>query len=921
MRREARAMARVVHDNVARVFEIGEQRGRIYVVMEFVRGATLRQWVERTKPTRAEIVERYIEAGRGIAAAHAAGIVHRDFKPDNAILGSDGRVRVLDFGLASAGEVDTDDGATEGALPNTSDTPLTRTGTVLGTPQYMAPEQFRGERAGPEADQFALCVSLFEALFGAPPFAGTTAQQIQDAKTAGAIALPTISDRRTRRLLRVLVRGLAASPKRRWPDIDALLRALDRSRSGLGPTIAIAGGVAASIAVGTVVWRGGVELRHDITRARAATACASEGDLSAAWNDGARARVRDVVGSSRLSYAAGTLDRVIPAIDGYVDALQDVAREVCVAANVEETLTDDAEARAMWCIDERRVAVQSLAEQLARANDDTITHAMTAVLNLPGVDACRDEALLQRLPAPPSERRDAIAEVRAKIGRADALRRTSRVDEALAASEAALAAALAADWPAVSAWAHATLGRALVAAGRYADAEAQLDAAYFLAMDAGAYEVAVDAAADLVHVVGIQLARRTEGVAWVRHGEAALRLLGEVDGLVATRLLERESELRRAMIEIAEAERIAERVLAIRERLLGPEHPLVGDALWLLAVAVDLRDERRASEVALRAVRIAETSLGPDHPDVAPRLELASSRAPHAEGVVLARRAVTISERAFGPDHPRVASALLVLGRETYWEYGEAAARPHIERAYAIQMETLGPKHPEIARTVNLLGMIAHPRPESVELYQRALAIAEDNLGPLHPFVAPPLFNLSEIHRMRGELELALPLSRRAAEVRHHVFGDTPRYASYRTFVGMIARCLGRYDEAYEAYAEVIAIEPHSVPRRIMLADVLLARGQFAEAAQTLQVAIDATPGEAGARGEGPLWLIGDFTQAQLLWALPEAEGRDRARAVTLARDVARRLRTSEGELPEELCGGRDAQLARVEDWLRTHRR
>jgi hypothetical protein len=86
-------------------------------------------------------------------------------------------------------------------------------------------------------------------------------------------------------------------------------------------------------------------------------------------------------------------------------------------------------------------------------------------------------------------------------------------------------------------------------------------------------------------------------------------------------------------------------------------------------------------------------------------------------------------------------------------------------------------------------------------------------------------------------------------------------------------------------------------------------------------VAIDATPGEAGARGEGPLWLIGDFTQAQLLWALPEVEGRDRARAVTLARDVARRLRTSEGELPEELCGGRDAQLARVEDWLRTHRR
>jgi tetratricopeptide (TPR) repeat protein len=262
-----------------------------------------------------------------------------------------------------------------------------------------------------------------------------------------------------------------------------------------------------------------------------------------------------------------------------------------------------------------------------------------------------------------------------------------------------------------------------------------------------------------------------------------------------------------------------------------------------------------------------------------------------------------------------------MLGRESYWEYGEAAARPHIERAYAIQLAKLGPKHPDIARTVNLLGMIAHPRPEAIELYQRALAIAEDNLGPLHPFVAPPLFNLSEIHRMRGEYELALPLSRRAAEVRRHVFGETPRYASYLGFVGLIARCLARHDEAYEAYAKTVEIEPTSVIRRIMLADAALARGDTAEAYAVLNAAIADAPGDAGERGEGVMWFVADFTEAQLLWELPEGEGRDRTRAVTLAQDVARRLRSFEGELPEELCGGREAQLARIDAWLRAHHR
>jgi serine/threonine protein kinase len=214
--REALALARLSHPNVVAVFQIGEVGGRLYIAMEHVAGGNARQWVAASSRGWREIVALYAAAGDGLAAAHAAGLVHRDVKPDNVLVGDDGRPRVADFGLAR-GAVSTD-GAPDAAMPSSES--VTQTGTILGTPAYMAPEQLAGEDLDPRADQFSFCASLWEALFGTRPFAGKTPQEIGAAIARGEPRPePTERARRVpRHVIAALVRGLHRDRDQRWPS-------------------------------------------------------------------------------------------------------------------------------------------------------------------------------------------------------------------------------------------------------------------------------------------------------------------------------------------------------------------------------------------------------------------------------------------------------------------------------------------------------------------------------------------------------------------------------------------------------------------------------------------------------------------------------------------------------------------------------
>ena len=252
--REAQAMAKLHHPNVITVHDVGTFGERVFVAMEFVDGQTLREWMGDGMREWSEVVDVLVRAGHGLAAAHAVGLVHRDFKPDNVLVGNDGRVLVMDFGLARQAGAPTAADVRSGDRPHSvtplPDGMLTRTGTVLGTPAYMAPETHAGGAIGPAVDQFSFCVALYEGLYGSRPFSGNSVASLAMAVLEGKPRRPPRDATAPGWLFDVLERGLAADPHDRYPSMDALLAELQRdppksSRPWL--TAAIAIGVAGII--------------------------------------------------------------------------------------------------------------------------------------------------------------------------------------------------------------------------------------------------------------------------------------------------------------------------------------------------------------------------------------------------------------------------------------------------------------------------------------------------------------------------------------------------------------------------------------------------------------------------------------------------------------------------------------------------
>jgi WD40 repeat protein/predicted Ser/Thr protein kinase len=234
LQREAQAMARLSHPNVVTVHEVGTFQDQVFVAMEFVDGQDLRAWSKAERRDWRSIVAIFNQAGEGLAAAHDGGIVHRDFKPDNVLVGKDGRVRVADFGLAHAFDATTIDSAEARVTVDDSDVErsgglegsLTKTGTIMGTPAYMAPEQFEGSRTDARSDQFCFCVALWEGLYGRRPFSGPNLIALSNAVMDGRIDPPPADAEVPAWLHAVLIRGLSPRAEDRWPSMRALLDAL-----------------------------------------------------------------------------------------------------------------------------------------------------------------------------------------------------------------------------------------------------------------------------------------------------------------------------------------------------------------------------------------------------------------------------------------------------------------------------------------------------------------------------------------------------------------------------------------------------------------------------------------------------------------------------------------------------------------------
>ena len=271
--REARSMAQVNHPNVVAVYDVGNSDATTYIAMELVEGTSLRTW-QQTPRTIAEVIEAYVAAGRGLAAAHAAGIVHRDFKPDNVLVGAGGRVRVTDFGLAAARPIEGDQNEPASRLSATitSDLSLTRSGSVLGTPAYMAPEQFEGGHVDARTDQFNFCVALYEALYKERPFEGKSYEELGESVVTGRVKPAPANTRVSKALRSIVLRGMAVRPGDRYPTMDHLLDELVRDRAKPWRRAAYASAALALVlGVGfTVDWIIHARLADKTTRAFAA---------------------------------------------------------------------------------------------------------------------------------------------------------------------------------------------------------------------------------------------------------------------------------------------------------------------------------------------------------------------------------------------------------------------------------------------------------------------------------------------------------------------------------------------------------------------------------------------------------------------------------------------------------------------------
>ena len=852
--REAQALARLSHPNVVGIFDVGTHRDQVWIAMELVVGRTLSAWLAERRPEWREVLEVMQAAGRGLAAAHAAGLVHRDVKPDNIMLGDDGRVRVMDFGLARRGseELDARPAASALGVATMLTSEVTHAGAMVGTPAYMAPEQFRGDPVGAPADVFAFSVMLWEGLHGERPFAGATLEELRANVEAGRRTIRRRRDASPRWLDPLLERGFAATAGARWPNMDALLAAIARARVRARRRLGV-------LFVGLLVClAGAIVLALALAERRTLAACEADGAaIREDWTDEARAEIERAFAATGKPNAAVVFERTIPWLDRWATSWQAARAGVCAAHRLEETLTDDLRERAEDCLAEHRGTFVALLAQLAHADANTLNRATVAAADLAAVDACTDPLALRERPLPSLERRAAVLAIREDLSRVSSMRGAGQFKEALALARTTASAAEAAEWPAMTSEAlywvstlESTLGEGSAAEGTAIRSLGEARAAHS----------AQAAAAALVLLAEID--ERGAGRVWA---EAAQTELMHVTG--DTRLLQSTldntlANLRRAEGRYDESRRLSERSIATKIEVLGENHPRVAKALSSLGNAIDRQGAyEEALRIHKRALAIDERTLGPDHPDVATDLNNLAVTFGHLghrdEALRAFSRALEIRERLFDPSHPKIISSLNNVATEHFslGRYDEALQL--FERALTA-LNAAPPGNTELKATlVNNCSVIYNTTcryAEAVRDGTLALKLFEEANGVTHPNVANGLDALTTARLRMGQLDAALATAERSLAVREAALGaDHPLLVESLNLLGMVERAGGRTTAALQHGERAVAVAEAKNNAELAwslgeLAETLLAAGRPAEAVDRGERALATVEG-ASSRG------------------------------------------------------------------------
>ncbi|HUQ02904.1 MAG TPA: serine/threonine-protein kinase [Kofleriaceae bacterium] len=756
---EAQAMAKLTHPNVVRVFDIGHQDGARYIVMELVEGTTLRRWLASAKRTPQAVIEAFVACGRGLAAAHAAGLVHRDFKPENVLVDSDGRPQVTDFGLVAAGRrVDGDALAGSGVSRG-----LTVDGAILGTPAYMAPEQWRAGDTDARSDQFAFCIALWEALYGERPFAGNTPGELKANVLRGAMREPPADKDVPGHIRASLRRGLAIERGARWPSMNALLAALERPRGARWP-IALAAG--AGVAAVAAVWIA--------TRPSPAAACPDPAPrLAGVWDASTAARMKAAFVAASPATGADTATRLIARLDDYAEAWRAASLASC-----KSTDTKRLDERTV-CLDRRLAELRNLTGALVAADRDDVNGAIDTAGALTSIDTCADEASLRAfaMPTDPGMRRR-VVEIDREIDAAARLKYGDQPAAHQAKAAAALAAAREVGYPplllraleemfqAASANSDLPTSNAIARELAQKAAEGQDDTRAAIAWiqllhtltkeherdEAKAIEPVAEAAVVragsppmLRHRLLVARATRlfyaSELDASVTAYEDAIAVAPPEMALIETRILLAQAIEKRDGAKAALP--LIERALADAEKKYGPTHPSVADGLDLMARFVgDTGDLEKAFALQTRVLAIREAALAPGHREIGMTLSHLATTQARRRNVADARdlyvRAISLLEAANRPADAAMTQTM--LGGLLADHEGIEKGRPHFE--------------------AGLRGLAATFGDDSVQYAQMEMNYAQRLIdADLCPQAQPHIDHLVGVFERKDPRNLALVLS------------------------------------------------------------------------------------------------------------------------------------------------------------------
>ena len=712
--REARALARLRHPNVVAAFERGVVGELDFVAMEYVDGGTLAEWLAAEERSLDAVLDKFIQAAHGLSAAHDAEIVHRDFKPDNVLVGIDGRAQVADFGLANDGRPVSE---SADATDEMDADALTRTGAAVGTPAYMAPEVRAGEAASASADQFSFCVSLYEAIYGTRP-------EPDDRD----LALPR-TPRIPVRLRRALRRGLSLEPAERWPSVGALRRQLELSRRPRRLRWWLAGG---ALTVGLVV---------AVAIASGEEVCAGAASgVEEVWNPQRAGALSEAITTSG-SQAAPIAEHVVARLDAYADALAYQATDACEAHETrgEQSLaTYDLRLR---CLGRRKVELDELVTVLSEGGPLIQLVAPRSLAQLVPPQVCADVEALHDIRPPPEDpaARERLAEIERLSARIISLQAAARFEEASELLTEARALAADVDDPRMSADVAMVGATLTLVTGKPSDALEEFRTVFAFASEAGDTRLAAGAAVFATQVASTRLHDLETAQRWRWLAEPLVNRFASDTGLAGGHWMS-VGAVEHLQGNHEEAIKAWRRSIDAWASSAGRDDPRLADPMENIASSLrKLGRLEEALELQLEVDRITVAAYGEDNV---------------ARGSILNALGVTYMEL----ERLDEAEQTLRLSRRLY-ESG--SKRPSASSG-----------HP-----INNLGIVVARRGEheaAVELFDEAIARWEPVYGDEHPYVADALGNRGLSQLALGETDAAEASLARAVAILEAGSSETP---------------------------------------------------------------------------------------------------------------------------------------------------